>query len=106
MPHAVAFELDDNTTVVVAPTTKLGDMPTGLGARLETAEQTLRHALEPVTKAAAQILDDFRKLAHHPHEVEIAFGVVLDGRLGGIIASANAGAHIDVTLHWRQPADG
>jgi hypothetical protein len=32
-----------------------------------------------------------------------AFGVVLDCKLGGVIATANTGAHLDVTLHWRGP---
>ena len=38
-----------------------------------------------------------------PEEIEICFGVTLDGKLGGVIASANAGAHLDVTLRWHGP---
>jgi hypothetical protein len=39
-------------------------------------------------------------MAQRPEEIEICFGVTLDGKLGGVIASANAGAHLDVTLRW------
>lgn len=51
--------------------------------------------------AATRVMDGFRKMARRSKEIEIAFGVTLDGKLGGIIASANAGAHLDVTLRWR-----
>ena len=48
-------------------------------------------------------MDDFRGRGRRPEEIEISFGVTLDGKLGGVIASANAGAHLDVTLRWRAP---
>jgi hypothetical protein len=53
-----------------------------------------------VTAAASEAMEEFRGLAHVPDEVEISFGVVLDGKLGGVIASASASAHLDVTLRW------
>ena len=59
-------------------------------------------ALAPVTAAAAEMLEDFRRLAD-PDEVEIGFGVALDGKFGGIIVGTSAGAHLDVTLRWRTP---
>jgi hypothetical protein len=65
--------------------------------------KTLREALVPVTAAAAQVMDGFRAMARRPEEIEICFGVTLDGKLGGVIASANAGAHLDVTLRWHGP---
>ena len=76
----------------------------GLRDKLQPSEKTLRTALAPVTAAASEVLDDFRKQARGPQEVEISFGVELDGKLGGVIASANAGAHLDITLRWRAPA--
>ena len=48
-----------------------------------------------------QVMDGFRGLVQRPEEIEIGFGVTLDGKLGGVIASAGAGAHLDVTLRWR-----
>jgi hypothetical protein len=64
--------------------------------------------MAPVTAAATQVMDGFRGLAQRPQEVEITFGVKLDCTIGGVIASANADAHLDVTLRWRGPtvADG
>lgn len=37
-----------------------------------------------------QVMDDFRKLARSPQEIEIGFGVTLDGKLGGVIASVSS----------------
>jgi len=46
-------------------------------------------------------MDGFRKLAQRPEEIEISFGVTLDGKIGGVIASAKTGAHLEVKLRWR-----
>ena len=100
MFDAIEFVLDDGTTVAVASSPRAGSGAVGLSDRLEAAEKTLREALAPVTAAAAQVIDGFRAMARRPEEIEICFGVTLDGKLGGVIASANAGAHLDVTLRW------
>jgi Trypsin-co-occurring domain 1 len=100
MPDAIAFVLDNGMTVAVAAARRPGSSAVGLSDRLEAAEKTLREALVPVTAAAAQVIDGFRAIDRRPEEIEICFGVTLDGKLGGVIASANAGAHLDVTLRW------
>jgi len=106
MYDAIEFTLDDGTTVAVASPRLDGTGAVGLGDRLRASEKTLREALAPVTAAATQVMDGFRGLAQRPEEIEIGFGVTLDGKLGGVIASANAGAHLDVTLRWRGPSSG
>ena len=100
MVDAIEFVLDDGTTVAVTSPPRVGSGAVGLGDRLETAQKTLREALGPVTAAAEQLIDGFRTMARRPEEIEVCFGVTLDGKLGGVIASANAGAHLDVTLRW------
>jgi hypothetical protein len=101
MPDAVQFTLSDGTVVLVAPPARAGTGAVGLGTRLEAAERTLRQALAPITSAASEVIDEFRALAQRPDEVEVTFGVVLDGKLGAVIASANASAHLDVSLRWK-----
>lgn len=103
MSDTIAFLLDDGTTVEVSAPAEYGSSPVGLGDRIDTAQRTLREAIAPVTAAAAQVMDGFRKAAQRPDEIEICFGVTLDGKLGGIIASTGAGAHLDVTLRWHGP---
>ncbi|MFK4150207.1 CU044_2847 family protein [Streptomyces sp. NPDC004065] len=101
MPDAVQFTLSDGTVVLVAPPARAaGTGAVGLGSRLETAERTLRQALRPITSAAAEVIGEFRALAHRPEEVEITFGVTLDASLGAIIAGTKTGAHLDVSLRW------
>ncbi len=100
MPEAVEFVLSDGTTVAVTPVARAGTGAVGLGERLEAAQKSLRQALAPITTAASDAMAGFRELAHRPDEVEIAFGVTLDGKLGSLIASTNAGAHLEVKLRW------
>ncbi|AZQ37160.1 MULTISPECIES: CU044_2847 family protein [Streptomyces] len=100
MPDAVQFTLSDGTVVLVAPPARAGTGAVGLGTRLESAAQSLREALAPVTAAASDVIGGFRSLAQRPDEVEVAFGVVLDAKLGAVLSSASAGAHLDVTLRW------
>ena len=104
MSEIVEFSLENGAKVAVSPVRpRAGSAPIGLGERMEAAEKTLRQAIAPVTAAAAEMLEDFRRLAH-PDEVEIAFGVALDGKLGGIIVGTTAGAHLEVKLRWRATA--
>lgn len=104
MPDAVQFTLSDGTVVLVAPPARAGTGAVGLGTRLETAATTLRDALTPVTAAASEVIGGFRALAQRPEEVEVTFGVVLDAKLGAVLASANASAHLSVTLRWTDTA--
>jgi hypothetical protein len=103
MYDATEFILDDGTTVAVEPSRRSGINAVGLSDRLQPAEKTLREALAPIMAAATQVMDGFRGQARRPEEIEVSFGVTLDAKLGGVIASANAGAHLDVTLRWRAP---
>lgn len=100
MPDAVQFTLSDGTVVLVAPPARAGTGAVGLGTRLESAAQSLRDALAPVTAAASDVIGGFRNLAQRPDEVEVTFGVVLDAKLGAVLSSASTGAHLDVTLRW------
>jgi hypothetical protein len=104
MFDAIEFTLDDGTTVAIASAPRSGSSQVGIGDRLQAAEKTLRESLKPVTAAAEQAMDTFRAMTHHPEEVEITFGVTFDGKLGGVIASANAGAQLEVKLRWRDSA--
>jgi hypothetical protein len=104
MLDVIEFTLDDGTTVAIASAPRSGSSQVGLGDRLQVAEKTLRESLKPVTAAAEQAMDTFRAMARRPEEVEIAFGVTFDGKLGGVIASANVAAQLQVTLRWRGSA--
>jgi hypothetical protein len=101
MADLLTFTLADGTAVAVAPAAvKAGTGAVGIADRLQAAEQTLRQALAPVTAAASEMIDSFRAASRRPDEIEVGFSVTLDGKLGGVIASARTTAHLDVTLRW------
>ncbi|WP_306319066.1 MULTISPECIES: CU044_2847 family protein [unclassified Streptomyces] len=107
MSQAVRFELADGTTVLVSPAPEDGVRKVGLGTHVANAQNSLRTSLAPVTRAAAEVIAEFRAGALRPEEIEVTFGVTLDARLGAIISSAKASAHLDVRLRWNggRPAD-
>lgn len=102
MSDLTTFALANGGTVTVAPINQTGAMAVGHGSHLLAAEQTWRHALEPVTRAASEALERFQALPRSPDEVEVTFGVNLDGKFGGLIASASVGSHLQVTLRWKK----
>jgi hypothetical protein len=57
----------------------------------------------PVAAAATQVVESFQKAARRPDDIEITMGVTLDAKLGAVISSASAAAHLDVTLRWHAP---
>ncbi|MCX4835490.1 CU044_2847 family protein [Streptomyces sp. NBC_01016] len=100
MPEAVQFKLSDDTTVLVSPPALNGVQQVGLGTHVSNATSTLRASLAPVTRAASEVIAEFRAGALHPEEIEVEFGVTLDAQLGAIISSAKASTHLAVRLRW------
>jgi hypothetical protein len=106
MTDLISFDLADGLQVTVEAPDQAGVTPAGLRPRMTHAEQTLEQALKPVTSAAAEVIRKFRTLPGRPDEIEIHFGVKLDGTFGAVIASTTLGTHLDVTLRWSHATDG
>jgi hypothetical protein len=105
MTTRTEFTLANGGTVVVeSQTAGTGVTAAGRG-RLERAGETLRDSLDTVVKAAADVMDAFTALPRRPDELEVEFGVSLEGSAGAIIASGTAGAHLTVTLRWTPHED-
>jgi hypothetical protein len=96
--------LDDETSVLIAVPPKAGSSPVGAGDVVKKAEKTLRESLKSITAAAEEAMDTFRAMTRAPEEVEITFGVTFDAKLGAFMASADAGAQLEVKLHWHRSA--
>jgi hypothetical protein len=103
MTEFTSFELENNLQVTVAGAQSLGLAPAGMRPKAVKAEQTLRQALRPVTSAAEEVIEGFRKLPGRPDEIEIQFGVQLNGTFGAVLATAAVGTHLEVTLRWTTP---
>jgi Trypsin-co-occurring domain 1 len=102
MAELLEYELSQGGSVVV----EVGE-PDRLGraGREQTVAKaaiTLHEALAPAMKAASEILEGFRALAQRPDEVEVKFGVGMDGKVGGVIVSAGASVQFEVTLRWKE----
>jgi hypothetical protein len=108
MTELASFALSNSMRVTVESPAGTGVAPAGLRPRIVQAQQTLREALEPVTAAAAEVIEKFRELPGQPQEIEIQFGVKLDAALGAVIATTSVGTHLDITLRWdrRAPTNG
>jgi NTP-dependent ternary system trypsin peptidase co-occuring protein len=104
MTELASFALSNSLRVTVESPAGSGVAPASLRPRIVRAEQTLQEALEPVTAAAAEVIEKFRELPGQPHEIEIQFGVKLDATLGAVIATAAVGTHLDITLRWDRRA--
>jgi Trypsin-co-occurring domain 1 len=76
----------------VAGTAK-GLFDSGVGAIGEAARS--------VTRQLKALSDDVR-----PNEMTVEFGVQLDAELGAIVVKGSGGAHLTVSLTWRQDATG
>ncbi|WP_380281649.1 CU044_2847 family protein [Kitasatospora purpeofusca] len=87
------------TLVVESEGTGAGVAPAGRGS-LERAGATVRDSLHTVVNTASDVIEAFRALPRRPDEIEVKFGVKLDGSIGVILAGGSAGVHFDVTLRW------
>ncbi|MET7486011.1 CU044_2847 family protein [Streptomyces sp. NPDC005538] len=97
----MSYELDSNTVVQfeIEPTDDW--RPVG-------AEQVLNRvqdSVSPVVEAARTVLDQFVRLS--PAEVEVTFGIKVNGAANWLIAKAATEANFGVKLTWRpDPGSG
>lgn len=102
MPELVQFPLEAGGSVTV----EVGRLPSGterVGRGEHVVHQmatTFDAALAEVRDAAAAALAQFQRMPTRPDEVEIAFGVKLDARLGAVVAEAGVEGNLQVTVKW------
>ncbi|WP_159400605.1 CU044_2847 family protein [Streptomyces sp. XY431] len=87
------------TLVVESESAGTGVAPAGRGS-LERAGATVRDSLHTAVNTASDVIEAFRALPRRPDEIEVKFGVKLDGSVGVILAGGSAGVHFEVTLRW------
>ncbi|MFE7403100.1 CU044_2847 family protein [Streptomyces sp. NPDC057557] len=74
----------------------------GAGDRIvQAAAQTWNGALDGVRAAAEGALAQLSSIDPPPEEVEVTFGVAVDGKLGATLVSAGANAVLNVKVVWR-----
>jgi len=81
-----------------------GQAPVAVGRGDEVAveaRESFEEAMAGIGPIAEGILAQTTGLGTAPKEVEVSFGIKLSGKLGAILASTAAEAHIEVTLTWK-----
>jgi hypothetical protein len=109
MKRIVEFPLESGGSILIEvddPTPS--DTRIGLGNKVaKKAQQTFESALETVKPVANAILTKLRSLNEPADEVEVKFGIKMNGDLGAIIASSSAEVNCEITLKWkRESKDG
>ncbi|HWU08791.1 MAG TPA: CU044_2847 family protein [Streptomyces sp.] len=97
--QVVSYTLDDRT-VVQFEIEASGDFhPVGA----EQAIGRVRDAVEPAVLAAKSVLDQVR--AMKPGQVELKFGIKVNGTANWLVAKAATEANFEVTLSWSDSAE-
>ncbi|MEV5607204.1 CU044_2847 family protein [Streptomyces sp. NPDC052225] len=91
----VSYTLDDETSVQfeIEPT---GDWHP---VSADEAAGRVRDAAGPAVEAARSVLD--RVTALHPDQVQVKFGIKVNGTANWIVAKAATEANFEVTLTWQ-----
>lgn len=100
----VEFELDDDKTILVevAEVEGSGIKPVSrkTGELAVKAKQTFEQAIaniEPMMSSIRKKIDDMNQPAD---EVEVKFGVKLNGETSAVIATLGAEVNYEITLKW------
>ncbi|MEV0267095.1 CU044_2847 family protein [Streptomyces sp. NPDC050617] len=96
--HVISYALDDRTTVGFEIEADNGFHPVGA----DTAVARVREAVQPAVQAARTVLDQVAEMK--PGEVQLKFGIKVNGTANWLIAKAATEANFEVTLTWRENA--
>lgn len=106
MKRLIEFHLEDGTTImaevdelnveggVVPVSTKLGEV--------EKAETTFEAAVSKIRPVAESVITTLCDIPKRPDEIELEFGLKLNGKTGIYIASVGTEANFQVRLTWKQ----
>ncbi|MEU6120757.1 CU044_2847 family protein [Streptomyces sp. NPDC047123] len=94
--HIVSYALDEQTMVGFEIETSDSFHPVGA----EAAIARVREAVQPAVEAARTVLDQVA--AMKPGEIQLKFGIKVNGTANWLIAKAATEANFEVTLTWRE----
>ena len=106
MKRLIEFPLEDGSTImvevdesiieggVVPVSTKLGEV--------EKAQNTFEAAVSKIRPVAESVINTLHDIPKRPDEIELEFGLKLNGKTGIYIASVGTEANFQVRLTWKQ----
>jgi hypothetical protein len=92
------YSLDDQTEVLIELESSTGYQPAG-GAKPDVGK--LKDACSSAVAGAQAVMEQVRAIS--PDEVELKFGIKVNGTMNWLIASAATESHFEVTLTWKSP---
>jgi hypothetical protein len=98
--QVMAVPLDDGTFVLAeVEEDEPGYSRASTKDGIVTAAERLQGALAAIRPAAGAVVAQLRELS--PDELEVEFGIRLNGKAGAVIASTEAEGHFQVKLAWK-----
>jgi len=98
----VKFDMDDGSPVYVEVQESTGGprLVSNKPGEVAQAQSKFTDALKYLEPAAKAVLNTFQNI-NQPDEINLEFGVKLDGKVGAILASAGTEANFKVSLTWK-----
>lgn len=106
MKHLIEFPLEDGTTIMVEvdePKVDGGVVPVSTKpGEVEQAQNTFEAAISKMRPVAESVITTLYDIPKRPDEIELEFGLKLNGKTGIYIASVGTEANFQVRLTWKQ----
>ena len=78
------------------------ELAAGGGRIVRKMEKSFEDTVDGIRTAAELLASKLSDLSETPDEVQIEFGIGMNGKAGAVIVAADIGANFKVTLKWRK----
>ncbi len=109
MNRLISFPLEDGNVIwveveeIAVPTETVGESEASRVGEIATqATQTFQNAIESVKPTAETLIKALDKISDRPDEIDVEFGLKLNGKVGTVIAASGVEANFKVTLKWKR----
>lgn len=106
MKRLIEFPLEDGSTIIVeVDESKVEDGLVPVSTKpseVEKAKTTFEAAVRKIRPVAECVINTLHDMPKRPDEIELEFGLKLNGKTGIYIASVGTEANFQVKLTWKQ----
>lgn len=102
------FTIDEKLPILVELTSRSGVQKVALSPTdiVEKSAKALESAMNTIHGMAQRITNTVDALVKKPSQVEVEFGIKLDGEVGALISKAGVEASLNVKLIWERKEIG
>jgi inner membrane protein involved in colicin E2 resistance len=106
MKRLIEFPLEDGSTIMVeVDESKVEDGLVPVSTKpgeVEKAQTTFEAAVSKIRPVAESVINTLHDIPKRPDEIELEFGLKLNGKTGIYIASVGNEVNFQVRLTWKQ----